>query len=70
MWGDVNGDGRPELLYNINGFLGYATWDPSEPDQPWAFHPVSEKRGYGQYQHGIGFGDLDGSVKLWEYEIP
>ena len=35
VWGDVNGDGRPDLVFNIDGFLGYGTWDPGKPDQPW-----------------------------------
>ena len=38
MWADVNGDGRPELIYNETGRLGYATYDPAKPDQPWVFH--------------------------------
>ncbi|QDV70024.1 FG-GAP repeat protein [Rosistilla carotiformis] len=59
-WGDVDGDGRPDLIYNIDGFLGYGTWDPKQPEKPWVFHPVSEQRGYQKYTHGAGLGDLDG----------
>ena len=36
-WADINGDGRPELIYNIDGYLGYATYDPAKPDEPWVF---------------------------------
>ena len=32
-WDDVNGDDRPDLIYNIDGFLGYGTWDPNQPDK-------------------------------------
>jgi hypothetical protein len=59
-WGDVNGDGRPDLIYNIDGFLGYGTWDPEQADKPWAFHPVSDRRKYQRYTHGIGIGDING----------
>jgi hypothetical protein len=64
VWGDVNGDGRPELVYNIDGFLGYGTWDPAKPDEPWAFHPVSSKGDYQRYTHGVGIGDIDGDGRV------
>ena len=43
MWADINGDGRPELIYNIDGYMGYATYDPAKPDEPWVFHPITPK---------------------------
>jgi len=60
MWGDINKDGRPELIFNTDGCFGYATYDPAKPDEPWTFVPVTPKGGYGQFQHGIGFGDVNG----------
>jgi len=60
VWGDVDGDGRPDLAFNIDGFLGYGTWDPAKPNEPWTFHPVSTKGGYQRYTHGIGIGDING----------
>lgn len=61
VWGDINGDGRPDLIYNINGAMGYATWDPAKPNDTWTFHAVTtrEKR-YMMFTHGIGYGDING----------
>jgi hypothetical protein len=64
MWGDVNGDGRPDLVYNIDGFLGYGTWDPARPTEPWTFHPVSTKGDYQKYTHGVGIGDINGDGRV------
>jgi hypothetical protein len=64
MWADINGDGRPDLVFNTGGFLGYATYDPAKPDEPWAFHPISTKGGYHKYTHGIGYGDVNGDGRV------
>lgn len=65
MWGDVNGDGRPELLCCHEGYLGYATYDPAKPDQPWQFHAVSSRdKRYHKYTHGVGFGDINGDGRV------
>ena len=64
MWLDINGDGRPELIYNINGYMGYATWDPAKPDQLWTFHAVTTKGSYQRYTHGIGAGDINGDGRM------
>lgn len=65
MLGDVNGDGRPDLVFNNNGFLGYASYDPAKPNEPWKFQAVSKKDGrYQQYTHGVGFGDINGDGRV------
>jgi len=64
VWGDVSGDGRPDLVYNIDGFLGYATWDPAKATEPWTFHPVSTKGDYKRYTHGVGLGDINGDKRV------
>ena len=64
VWGDVNGDGRPDLVYNIDGFLGYGTWDPAKPNEPWTFHPVSTQGDYQKYTHGVGIGDVNGDGRV------
>ncbi len=64
VWCDVDGDHRPDLVYNIDGFLGYATWDPARADEPWMFHKVSTRGGYQKYTHGVGAGDVNGDGRL------
>jgi hypothetical protein len=57
---DITGDGRPELVFHTGGVLGYATPNPAAAAERWTFHPCSEPEQWGQYQHGLGVGDVDG----------
>ena len=59
-FGDINGDGKPEIVCNSGGYLGYATADWSNPTQPWKWHSISPKGTWHKYTHGIGFGDING----------
>jgi len=61
---DINGDGQPDLLYNVTGYLGYATYDARKPQQPWTFHPITPKGNYQRYTHGIGHGDINGDGRV------
>jgi hypothetical protein len=64
-FGDLTGDGRPELIFHSGGRLGYATPDWSEPTTPWEFHPVSPSSDSRQrFTHGLGFGDVNGDGKM------
>ena len=64
MWGNVNLDGRPDLVFNTDGRLGYATYDPAKPDEVWQFHAITPKGSYHKYTHGIGFGDINGDGRV------
>lgn len=68
--GDINGDGRPELIFNTGGCLGYAAFDPAKPDEPWVFRPITPKGNYQKFTHGIGWGDVnnDGRMDMVEQE--
>lgn len=55
---DVNGDGKPVIVYGAEGYVRYAGPDPKNPEGPWIVHNVSE-RGYAT-AHGIGVGDING----------
>ncbi|MGE5487765.1 MAG: FG-GAP-like repeat-containing protein [bacterium] len=59
---DIDGDGRPELIFCNNNIVNYAKYDPANPGKPWAVHPVSEP-GYGSF-HGIGTGDINGDGRI------
>ncbi|QHS51072.1 VCBS repeat-containing protein [Edaphobacter sp. 12200R-103] len=59
---DVDGDGKPELVYAGEGTVRYAKPDPKNPTGPWQIHTISEK-GYAA-AHGIGVGDIDGDGRM------
>jgi hypothetical protein len=59
---DVDGDGRPELVYGAEGYVRYAKADPENPTAPWIVHNVSEQ-GY-ETAHGIGVGDINGDGRM------
>jgi len=65
VWGDVTGDGRPELLFCIDGYLGYAGPDLKQPGRPWIFNAVSEEhKRYQRFTHGVGYGDINGDGRV------
>jgi hypothetical protein len=59
---DVDGDGRPELVYGADNTVRYAKFDPADPTKPWTVHSVSEP-GYSA-AHGIGVGDINGDGRM------
>ena len=59
---DVDGDGRPEIVYGAEGQLRYAKPDPANPTGTWLVRNVSE-RGYAT-AHGLGTGDVNGDGRI------
>ncbi len=57
---DLTGDGLPELVCITKGQYGYALPDWRNPATPWAFHPISPNKKYGNFTHGLGVGDVNG----------
>ncbi len=60
--GDMNGDGKPELICHTGGRLGFAELDWSDPTKPAKFRAISplDSKKYFRYTHGYGFGDING----------
>lgn len=63
-WGDLTGDGRPEIICSSGGHFGYATPDWSAPHKPWTFHRISPPGAGGKFTHGLGYGDVNGDGRL------
>lgn len=64
-FGDITGDGKPEIICNSGGQLGYAEADWTDPTKMWTWHPVSlpDKRWH-KYTHGLGYGDINGDGRV------
>lgn len=57
-WADVNGDGVPDICCSTGGQLGYITIVDGK------FHPISPKKDYNRFTHGLGVGDVNGDGKM------
>jgi len=64
QFGDLTGDGKPEIIFHSGGFLGYAEPDWSDPAKPWTFHKISPKGSWQMFTHGYGYGDVNGDGKM------
>jgi hypothetical protein len=63
-FGDLTGDGKPEIICSSKGALGYAEPDPKNPTAPWKWHNISPDNKYHRFTHGLGFGDVNGDRRL------
>jgi len=63
---DILGNGRKSLLFNRNGWIGFATPNPDNPYEAWDFIAINEKedKRYQRYTHGLGCGDITGNGKM------
>jgi hypothetical protein len=59
---DIDGDGKPELVYKADGCVRYAKPDPKDRTRPWLVHTISERGPWSA--HGIGVGDINGDGRL------
>jgi hypothetical protein len=78
---DLDGDGKPELIFGTGtgsprGTLAYAKPDAQDPTRPWVVHTISEPGM--AYAHGLGAGDVNGDGRVdilqtagwWEQPAP
>lgn len=71
-FGDLTGDGKPELIFhtrlkegtNMVSYLGYAEPNWEKPTEKWTFHKISTPGKWHWFNHGYGYGDVNGDGKL------
>jgi hypothetical protein len=63
-FGDITGDGKPEILCGSRKKIGYVQADWKRPDAPWTFHPITPEGDWQRYSHGLGYGDLNGDGRV------
>jgi len=62
---DIDGDGRPEVLFGtggVGGTLAFGWPDPANPTAPWLTHTISEPGP--AHGHGLGAGDVNGDSRI------
>jgi hypothetical protein len=66
VFADILGNGQKSLLFNRNGWIGFATPNMEKPYEPWDFVAINpnEDKKYQRYTHGIGYGDITGNGKM------
>jgi hypothetical protein len=58
LFEDIDGDGKPEVIFASQDAINYAKPDPADPTKPWIVHPISA--GVPVNFHGLGVGDING----------
>lgn len=60
---DIDGDGKPEIIFGGNGKYSYAKPDPNDISARWLITPVSAQLDRVN-PHGMGVGDINGDGRM------
>lgn len=60
---DIDGDGKPEIIFGAEGRYAYAKPDPQSISAPWKITAISEKADRIP-PHGLGVGDINGDGRM------
>jgi hypothetical protein len=64
-FGDITGDGKPEIIGSSGGFFGFAEPNWGDATKEWNFRRISEKNvAGGRFTHGLGFGDVNNDNRI------
>ena len=61
---DVLGDGLPRIICNSGGTFGFAGVADGQWSAKWPFTSISGKGPWGNFNHGLGVGDVNGDGRL------
>jgi hypothetical protein len=61
---DLDGDGKPEIIFGSAGAYAWAHPDPANPTAEWTLHPLATPGEQRTNNHGIGVGDVNGDGRL------
>ena len=61
---DITGDGMPELVCDNGGHIGYAEMPKDDPTKTVDISPITPKRKYERFTHGMGTGDVNGDGRI------
>ncbi|MFP6874828.1 MAG: VCBS repeat-containing protein [Verrucomicrobiales bacterium] len=65
QFGDINGDGQPDLAGSIGGQFVYFTFTKGRAADKWIRHNISSPKSTGgRFTHGLGIGDVDGDGRI------
>lgn len=63
LFKDIDGDGKPEVIFGGDGVYAYAKPVPGHPEEQWTITPISGHLDR-MDNHGLGVGDINGDGRM------